>query len=117
MTQEPPAPAELETDLSVEDGRALLRVSGEVDLLTAPRLDAALADGLGAGRPLTVDLRGVTFIESSGLRSLLEARRRADGAGPVVLVVRPEGVVARLLGLTGVTDLFEVRARADGDPV
>ncbi len=49
----------------------------------------------------------------SGLRALLEARRRAeDGGGEIALQLHGGGPVARLLELTGVTSLF---ARRDGD--
>src|SRR4051794_32243135 len=81
------APSELSTSLEeVRDDRAVLRVAGEVDLLTAPQLGEALAAALAPGRVVVADLAGVTFMDSTGLRTLLEAHRGATDAGGGVAV-------------------------------
>jgi anti-anti-sigma factor len=78
-----------------------------VDLLTTPVLVEALDGAMPAADRLTVDLCAVEFMDSTGLRALLEARRRAEeGGGALVLRVRDGGPVARLLDLAGVRDLF-----------
>jgi anti-sigma B factor antagonist len=101
------APSELTATLEREDGRAVLRVEGEIDLLTTPVLVEALDGALGGADALTVDLCAVDFMDSTGLRALLEARRRADEAGGVLFLrVRDGGPVDRLLDLAGVRDLF-----------
>jgi anti-anti-sigma factor len=101
------APSELTTALEHEDGRPVLRVEGEIDLLTTPVLVEALDGALTGSEHLTVDLTEVSFMDSTGLRALLETRRRAEGAGgTVVLRVVEGGPVARLLDLAGVRDLF-----------
>lgn len=63
--------------------RALLvRVSGEVDLSTARRLDELLQSRVrGAVEEVVVDLSAVTFISVAGLNSLLRAQLLADAAG------------------------------------
>jgi anti-sigma B factor antagonist len=91
------------------DGAVVLR--GDIDMAGGPVLEAALLD-----RPepsITIDLAGVSFIDSSGLRSLLEASRRARSLdGEVVLrSVGPE--VARLLEITGTEQQFRVESRRD----
>ena len=103
---EEPEP-ELVTDLAVEGGQALLRVQGEVDLVTAPRLQGALASACDLGRDVVVDLNGVAFMDSTGLRALLQARdiaRRLGGS--LRLDMAEDGQVARLLELAGVRPLF-----------
>jgi anti-anti-sigma factor len=91
-----------------QDGRTVLTASGEVDLLTAATLERPLEDALTAREPLLLDLSGVSFIDSTGLRLLLEARNRAarPGAGGLALRLGDGGRVRRLLDLTGVLGLF-----------
>src|SRR4051812_16226385 len=64
---------------SDRDGRATLVVAGEIDLVTAPFLRDELAAVIGdAGSTTVVDLSGVTFIDSSGLGALIDARSIID---------------------------------------
>lgn len=90
--------------------RSFLVVVGEVDLATEPAVvnaaRRAVADG--EGRPLTVDLRGVQFMDSSGLRALLKARDLARGAGIPFTVCASEGPVLRLFRVAGVEDWFDL---------
>ena len=87
----------------------LLTVSGEVDSSTAPRLrevvDAAFADRVPT---LTVDLDGVTFLDSAGLCVLAGAHRRAAESGVLLRVVASSRAVIRPLQITGLYDLLAV---------
>ncbi len=87
----------------------VLTVSGEVDSSTAPSLravvDSAFADG---ARSLTVDLDGVTFLDSAGLCVLAGAHRRAAEDGVVLRVVASTRAVIRPLQITGLYDLLAV---------
>ena len=85
-------------------------VAGEIDMAGGPMLDAAIVQR-ESDQPLVIDLGQVSFIDSSGLRSLLEASRRARGRGTVVQLRRIGPEVARLLEITGTTDQFEVTHR------
>lgn len=86
----------------------VLSVEGELDRETTPRLATALSGALAeTAERIELDLSGVTFIDSHGLRILLDARRRAGDETDVV-VVRPSAQVSRLLHLTGVTELFGI---------
>ena len=73
----------------VREGWQVVTVRGELDELTAPLLEDAIAD-CRAGWPLIVDLSGVEFMSSAGLHALLRER-------PLRLsIVAPPGHVARL---------------------
>jgi anti-anti-sigma factor len=77
----------------------VLRVLSDVDLLSAPKL-AALIDGLAASEaPLVVDFTRCTYIDSTTL-SLLARRRRSLGERFSILAA-DEGVVARILTISG----------------
>jgi anti-anti-sigma factor len=87
--------------------RALVTVSGELDLETAPELgDHALAALNDVSVHLVLDLRGVTFMDSTGLKVLLAAAHRADLAGGSLVLVAPNRAVSRILTLTGLDKTF-----------
>jgi anti-sigma B factor antagonist len=74
-------PAALDLQDSIAGGKHILRLVGEVDLATAPKLEAAIERIAAEGAELTLDLRGVTFIDSTGLRLLTVQSRRFEQAG------------------------------------
>lgn len=96
------------TAVEHEDGVTILRAEGEIDLVNAHELAAALADAAAFGGALTVDLTGVPFMDSTGLRALIETRERLAAAGrpPLLVRVQEGGSVARLLELVGLRDLL-----------
>ncbi len=92
----------------------VVEVGGEVDVATAPQLRACLHQAIDAGsRRLVVDLRQASFIDSEGLGVLVGARRRllahAGHDGSVQLVCA-EGLVLRVLRLTGLDGIFALHA-------
>ncbi|MEP7111781.1 MAG: STAS domain-containing protein [Ilumatobacteraceae bacterium] len=74
-------------------------VRGDIDAHTAPTLAAAMSQ-LPTG-VVTVDVGGVSFMDSSGLRVLLEAATRArDGGGDLIIVHSTPGIT-RLVEISG----------------
>jgi anti-sigma B factor antagonist len=101
------------TDFSVEEhnhgGASVLAVTGELDLDTSPELESRLTRAFDAGAELVIlDLRGVEFMDSTGLRVLLSAHQRAHESGRRFALVRGADQVERVLTLTGVRDLLTV---------
>jgi anti-sigma B factor antagonist len=105
-----PAPCMLDTALSRPDPDVvLLTVAGEIDTLTAPRLDLALARLIDEPAPtLVVDLAGVVFLASSGLAVLIEAAHRASASGRALRLLVHGRPVLRALQITGTDQLFEL---------
>src|SRR4051812_44031512 len=86
-------------------------VEGEHDIYTAPTLRERLEEALGRGGGIVVDLTGATFVDSSVLGALLDARRRAIEAGPgyVVFVCGSVGTGGpRNLHITGLVPVLPV---------
>jgi anti-sigma B factor antagonist len=86
-------------------------VEGEHDIYTAPTLRERLEDALGRGGGVVVDLTAATFVDSSILGALLDARRRAQdqGQGFVVSVgAEVEPGVQRILDITGLVPVLPV---------
>lgn len=88
-----------------DDGALLLvTVAGELDIATVPGVREELERCAPVRRAVVLDLRGVTFMDSSAVRMMLEVRRGADGDR--FAVVPPAGEVGRPLDLTGVRPLL-----------
>ncbi|MCL6734908.1 STAS domain-containing protein [Streptomyces neyagawaensis] len=110
-------------EFKVTDGEqgewAVLRVSGEMDLVTSPvlrqRVHEAVADGR---RSLVLDLSGVVFCDSSGVGVLIATRRLMRSCrGRLRLILPPDGRaggptegahVNRVMAALGVRRLFDV---------
>ena len=79
---------------------ATLRLVGELDISSAGNAWNTLHNALSNGQPLRVDMSGLTFMDSSGLRVLLRVAEAATGKGTNVVLVRPSPQVQKLLDLT-----------------
>ena len=77
---------------------------GDVDLETVEPIQAELEAAYARARAVVLDLRAVTFIDSSGVRLLVEAELLSRRDGFAFLVVRGPEPVERLLDLAGLTD-------------
>jgi anti-sigma B factor antagonist len=72
-------------------GHPVLEVHGELDLVTAPQLEQAVAAALSpAPQLLVVDLTHTAFLDSSGARQVARAARSAARAGSAARVVCPK---------------------------
>jgi anti-sigma B factor antagonist len=93
---------------TAEDGAIV--VSGDVDIAGGPILEAALLQR-GNDDRLVIDLAGVSFMDSSGLRNLLAASRRAKQRGSDLVLRNVGPVVWRLLEITRTANQFAVESR------
>ena len=90
-------------------------LSGEIDIAAVQDLRAELAAFTQVGGPVIIDLRAVSFIDSSGIEALCAARRDAEGAGGSVVLRSPSSAVVRVLEITGLDDLFRIEPAAADD--
>ncbi len=83
-----------------------VEVAGELDIASAPELEAELVGRLAdpACREIVLDLTQVTFIDSSGLRSLLLGEREATASGSRLQIIPGTGQVLRVIELADVAD-------------
>lgn len=86
-------------------GAEVVAPAGEIDLATADQLVDTIR-ALGPDTPIVLDLAEVTFIDSSGIRALLDIQQIAKDRGVVLAVARPARTVVRLLDLTELRDRF-----------
>lgn len=103
----------MQSDFRVEThttGRATtLAVFGELDLVSSPALQEELERVIGSDATVIVlDLRGLSFMDSTGLHVLIKGQHRALQDGRRFVLTRGGEQVQRLLDLTGVTELMEI---------
>lgn len=108
-------PGELTVTIELPTGPAerwpIVKVCGEVDIQTSPRLEEGLVSVLDQGlTSVVVDLGEVTFLDSTGLSVLIGALKRCQGAGGDLHLVSPRPNVLRVLEITGLTDAFHLGA-------
>ena len=104
MSLNPQVHEPLDCELEFERERVRIRPIGEIDMATVPVVEAHLGELKAAGfKQVTLDLRAVCFLDSTGLRMILkwDARSRADGFA-FSLVAGPP-TVQRLFDLTDTT--------------
>jgi anti-sigma B factor antagonist len=105
---------ELGLELTERDGWAVLAVSGEVDVATAPRLRKRLVGLVGEGRTrIVVDLEKVDFIDSTGLGVLVGALKRVrTNEGDLALVCTGPRIL-KVFEITGLTKVFTIHRTVD----
>jgi anti-anti-sigma factor len=113
MTSPPPDPNQrpvLVLDVRPErDGSLVVAADGEIDLDTSPALARAIQSGLEGHRRLVIDLRSVTFIDSTGIALLLKTYEEARGLG-LDICIEPSAIVRRALGIAGVDRVLPLPA-------
>jgi anti-sigma B factor antagonist len=87
-------------------GGAVLHVSGDLDLASAPRVEEAMSE-LNAD-PVVIDLSECTFLDSAGMRVLLAGARQLADAGRSLRVVTSDPRILRVLEITAVDTLIAV---------
>jgi anti-anti-sigma factor len=108
---EPPKPVQPlkfgELDVRAErDGDAfVIALTGELDLATAGRVEQALAEGEASDvTSVVLDLSGLTFMDSTGVRLVLGAHARSRADSNRLRVVRGGPAVQRVFELSGVAE-------------
>jgi anti-sigma B factor antagonist len=86
----------------------VVSVAGEIDIATVPQLRPALEAAVSSGGPVTVDLSGVTFMDSTGLGVLIQALKHSQVAGGAFHLVVTQPNVKKVLEITGLTELFSI---------
>lgn len=105
---------ELEEPLIVEvgedGGETVFTLRGELDPHTAPDLRTEIDAVLASGRArLVLDLAGLTFVDSSGLRVIISAHKDAAERGGRLVLRAPSQTTRRLLDITGLLDHIETQ--------
>jgi anti-anti-sigma factor len=111
MSGSPPAPASFDTlnlQVKIHPGApAVVEISGEIDITSAAWLRETLLLAIRRHGPaIRTDLRGVTFLDCSGVNVLLATARRAWLEGGWLRVVRPSAQAWRVITLLSLQDVL-----------
>lgn len=94
-------------ELSEMTGRQIVRIGGEVDMYSAPRIRASLASFPSNAR-IIVDLEDVDYIDSSGLGALISHRTKLLKSNGDLAVINPSSVVRKVFQLTRLDVFFPI---------
>jgi anti-anti-sigma factor len=98
-----PEPDEGVLDIDIRDDIVVLQ--GDLDMDTVDLLSTKLEEIEG---PIVLDLEGVTFLDSTGLQSLVRAREAAEQRGQELILRHPSMAVQRVLELTNTGETFAI---------
>ena len=85
----------------------VIEVAGRLDTTSAPALEKAIQEDIGDAKNLVLDLTGVQYISSAGLRVLLGAQKKMQKIGAMKVVNVCEAVM-EVLEMTGFADILEI---------
>ncbi len=89
------------------NGHAQIILQGEVDLNVCQTLSQILDEASDAG-VLVIDMKDLEFIDSSGIRCLLDARSRVNDRDACLILRCPSEAVRRVLAVAGVEEMFTI---------
>ncbi|WP_327071166.1 STAS domain-containing protein [Kitasatospora sp. NBC_01302] len=105
----------LTVDVRVHGRNVVVSLAGELDNDSIDLLRERLVDALGrpASDRLVVNCRNLSFCDSTGLNTLLTARRNAEEAGSTLVLAGLQPAVARVFEITGADSVFDIRPDLD----
>jgi len=97
--------------VSVDEQAAAVTIylSGEIDLESSPEARKALLNAVSRKKPMVVDLGEVTYIDSSGIASLVEAYQKAKNAKLNFVLTHVGDGVMRVLSLARLDQVFPIQ--------
>jgi anti-anti-sigma factor len=107
----------LRGSVSAGESGPLITLSGETDLTTVAELSELVTGQLAGGtRHLTIDASGLSFADSASVRVLLLAARTLREHGGCLVLLRPQGALARVLEIMGADQMITVRGEIERAP-
>lgn len=92
--------------VTVSDDQTLV-LSGELDAHSTPTLQSSI-EPLDAAQTITLDLSSLDFMDSSGLRVIIEANQRAVAESGSLVLLRPTRTVSKLLEVSGLQSTLNI---------
>lgn len=103
----------MECNVKSEAGFDLLELGGEVDLHFSPRLRERVLGSLKSGKPLLIDMARVSYIDSSGIASLVEGFQTAKSAKLQYGLLNVSKTALQVLTLTRLDKIFDLYSSPD----
>jgi len=98
------------TVVGADGGEIVIELNGDVDLSSAALITSVVDSALAEGGPkITVDMSGVTFLDSRGIRALLMAQRTAERRGSVLVLRSPTKRTMDVLVMSGCATMLSIQ--------
>ena len=97
----------LDIKKTIENGKALLVLSGRIDTVSAPLLDQEIKASLNGATELNLDIKKINYISSAGLRVLLSAQKTMNKQGKMTILNANETVM-EIFEVTGFSDILDI---------
>jgi len=92
-----------------EKNSLVLEVKGRLDAVTSPKLEAECQSWIDRGeKALVMDMGGVDYISSAGLRTILVLARKLNGSGGQIRFCGLKGMVQEVFSISGFSSLFPI---------
>lgn len=109
------SPPSIQCQVHKRDDGIYLCLEGVLDQASFRVLSHALLDHT-IDRPVYIDLTGVAYADSSGIRALVLMQRQTRQAGAELTLVNPSEAIQRVFRTTGLARIFRIEADAPGNP-
>ncbi len=103
----------MEHQVHKEQGYHIVTLTGEFDLETSPQARQILLDTVEQSEKLLIDMASVTYIDSSGIATLVEAFQRAKKNGKRVAFICLNPAVVRVLSLARLDKVFAIHTNIE----
>jgi anti-sigma B factor antagonist len=94
-------------EIKKNQNETIIEIVGRLDTITAPTLDKTINEDIGETQSLILDVKGMEYISSAGLRVLLSAQKKMQKKGSMKLKGVCEDVM-EVLEMTGFVDIFSI---------
>lgn len=91
-----------------ENGTLAIALEGRLDTTSAPQLESELKGALDGVKSLVLDLEGLEYISSAGLRVLLSAQKLMNKQGEMT-ITHVNDVIMEIFDVTGFTDILTIK--------
>lgn len=109
---------DLKIDVKEENSQAIMQLRGEIDIYTATQLKDDLNDLVSEpNNKVIVDLKDVTYMDSTGLGTFVSALKHAETAKTTMTLIRANERLYRLFQVTGLNDVIDVHSEKEGDEI
>ena len=103
----------MDVNVATKQNAQVVTIVGEIDGSSAPQAQAVILAQVGEGAKVVLDMTGVTYMSSAGLRMLLLAYRTVNSKGGKIVLVGLESDLKDTMSVTGFLDFFTCRDTLD----
>ena len=94
-------------EIKKNESETIIQITGRLDTITAPTLDKTIQEEIGDTKNLVLDVKGMEYISSAGLRVLLAAQKKMQKIGSMKVINVCEEVM-EVFEMTGFADILVI---------